>query len=533
MTLRKPHWLAAVGLAAAFSMSGCGESAQEGPSGKPTLLILAGSENKSLEPLVQQFCADRKITCELQYKGSLDIGLMTAPGAAGALPDAVWPASSLWIDLYDTGRKVKHLKSIYQSPIILGVEANTVKSLGWTGKPVTMADVVGAIEAGKLPYVMTSATQSNSGASAYLAMLNHALGGQISAQALDSPQAVAQIKSLLGAVVRSSGSSGWLKDLYVDSARKGQVYKAMWNYEFLIREANSDLSAAGLAPLTAIYPVDGMVMADSPLGFIDNGRGPDIEKHFLDLQAYLLDQKTGAREKIRATGRRIGGTTVADAQATQKWNWQPAMTVTNIGMPEPGVIRSALARYQEVLRKPSLTIFCLDKSGSMEGEGIAQLVKATQFLFDPKQTTNALVQWSARDRITLIPFSSEAETSVSASGDAAGQANLLLAGQKLSPDGGTDMYACGRAALDVLRKTPQAASYLPAIIMMTDGQSETDGRDAFVEDWKRGPRVPVFGVTFGDADKEQLEELAKLTGGRTFDGTKNLVEAFRSTRGYN
>ncbi len=502
-------------------------------SAKPTLTIMAGSENKSLEPMVQAFCAGRKITCRMIYKGSLDIGLATAPGASTDLPDAVWPASSIWLDLYDTGRQVKFTKSIYQSPIILGVERATAQSLGWVGKPVTMADVVGAIEAGKLPYLMTSATQSNSGASAYLSMLNHALGGQPTAASIESPQATAQITALLGAVERSSGSSGWLKDLYVESARKGKTYKAMWNYEFLIRETNAELATAGQPPLTAIYPVDGMVMADSPLGFIDTKRGPEIEQHFQALQAYLLDAKNGVRDKIRATGRRINGSTVADAAAEKGWNWQPAMTITNVGMPEPAVIRAALTRYQDVLRKPSLTVFCVDKSGSMEGKGIEELHKAAQFLFDARQATAALVQWSARDQIAFIPFDSAVGQPVRASGDAKGLSVLLAAGTSVSADGGTDMYSCAEAALTLIRTQPKSSQYLAAIIMMTDGQSETDHADDFITAWQRGPQVPVFGVTFGDADAQQLDDLAKRTGGRTFDGTKNLAEAFRATRGYN
>ncbi len=516
-----------------LALAGCGTSSSNEAKLDATLKIVAGSENKSLEPLVQKFCAERKITCAISYKGSLDIGMMTAPGASNTDVDAVWPASSIWIDLYDTGRKVKHLKSIYQTPVILGVERNTAQTLGWIGKPVMMQDIVAAIEVGKLPFLMTSATQSNSGASAYLAMLNHALGGQATAATINSPEATTQIKAIMMRVERSSGSSGWLKDLYVENAKSGKTYTAMWNYEFLIREANTELAAAGKAPLVAIYPVDGTVMADSPLGFVDHGRGPDIEAHFLALQAYLLDEKNGVRGDIRNSGRRIGGTTVADPQATQAWNWQPALTITNIGLPEPNVIRAALARYQEVLRKPSLTVFCLDKSGSMEGDGISQLTAAANFLFDPKQTAAALVQWSPRDQISLIPFDAVTGNPVTAAGDPAGQAVLLQAGTSLRADGGTDMYSCGRAALAIIRRTPNVASYLPAIIMMTDGQSDSAGKDNFMNDWRGGSAVPVFGVTFGDADKAQLDELARLTGGRVFDGKKNIAEAFRATRGYN
>ena len=36
-----------------------------------------------------------------------------------------------------------------------------------------------------------------------------------------------------------------------------------------------------------------------------------------------------------------------------------------------------------------------------------------------------------------------------------------------------------------------------------------------------------------NSDDSQLEELAEATGGRVFDGTQDLTEAFRSVKGYN
>ena len=74
--------------------------------------------------------------------------------------------------------------------------------------------------------------------------------------------------------------------------------------------------------------------------------------------------------------------------------------------------------------------------------------------------------------------------------------------------------------------------YLPALILMTDGRSERE--NDFAQVWRtQGHQIPVFGVTFGDADKTQLNQAADLTRARVFDGGKNLTEAFRSARGYN
>ena len=75
--------------------------------------------------------------------------------------------------------------------------------------------------------------------------------------------------------------------------------------------------------------------------------------------------------------------------------------------------------------------------------------------------------------------------------------------------------------------------YTPAIILLTDGQSEGSFR-AFADAYQElGAQVPVFSIMFGDADESQLEDLAELTNARVFDGREDLVGAFRSVKGYN
>ena len=95
------------------------------------------------------------------------------------------------------------------------------------------------------------------------------------------------------------------------------------------------------------------------------------------------------------------------------------------------------------------------------------------------------------------------------------------------------MYACAQQALQKITATANLSKYLPAIIIMTDGR--TDGSaDAFLDQWRNAPvRVPVFGITFGDADKSQLANLAQATSARVFDGGGDLAGAFRAARGYN
>ena len=154
--------------------------------------------------------------------------------------DAVWPANSMWISLGDTQRVVKDQQSIMRSPVVFGVKKSVAQRLGWIGRDVRVQDILDAAESGKLTFMMTSATQSNSGSSAYLGYL-YAFAGNpdiLTSEDLQNPEVQDKVKRILGQVDRSSGSSGWLKTLFLD---KYNDYDAMVNYEAIIIETNQEL----------------------------------------------------------------------------------------------------------------------------------------------------------------------------------------------------------------------------------------------------------------------------------------------------
>ena len=507
-------------------------AACSGPA--PPFAIVAGSENQSLEPIVTAFCRQRNVDCRITYRGSLDIAF-GLNGTAELDADAVWPAASLWIDVFDTGRRVKSVKSVAQLPLILGVRRSRAEALGWIGKPVSTRDILAAVEAGRLKFLMTSATQSNSGAAAYLAMLATGLGKSadpITMDDLENNDVRSHVKGLLRGVERTAGSSGWLADLYVQGEEGGQRFDAMWNYEATIKATNDTLVAAGREPLYAIYPSDGIIVSDSPLGFIERGRGAAIETFFAALQAHLLEPSV--QRRIAETGRRMIVGEKSPLAADPRTNLDPNRPLAVVRPPDPAVIRKALALYQEALRKPSLTAMCLDLSGSMQGLGERQLLEAVTSLFTPATAREFLVQWSPSDEIIVLPFDGRVRWTEKVGGSDSDQARLLARMLQLKAGGGTDFYTCAAEALAAMKAGLAKGEHLPAIVIMTDGKSQ-GSLQAFEALWRAEPKqVPVFGVTFGDgADRKQLELLAKLTGGRVFDGTKNLAEAFRTLRGYN
>ena len=399
-----------------------------------------------------------------------------------------------------------------------------------------MADILKAAQAGQFSFAMTSATQSNSGASAYLGFL-HALAGSpdvLTSKHLADPQLQEKIKALLGRIDRSSGSSGWLKTLVVENYDK---FQAMVNYESLIIEANKELTAQGKEPLIAIYPTDGLSISDSPLGYVDHG-SPEKEKIFNDLVAYLKSE--AVRKEIIGLGRRAGlvGFDAKDADPAvfnPAWGIDVTRVISPIPLPKEEVLREALDLYQAGgLRKPSATIYALDCSGSMEGKGIRQLKEAMTLLLDPVKSKKILIQPSARDIHIIVPFDAVPREVISKKGnDPQTLKELLGKVQQLRAGGGTDIYAAVIGGLEELKKAGPMDGYFPAVILMTDGQSDGSIESLREALHNQGYDVPVFSITFGEADERQLQDIARISGGKVFDGRKDMAKAFREAKGYN
>lgn len=500
--------------------------------GKPSeqFVIISGSENKSLEPILKEFGYDNGYDIHMKYKGSVDI--MLELSSAEIHYDAVWTANSLWIALGDKNRRVKYDKSVMSSPVVFGIRKSLAQKLGFVGRDVKVNDILRAIEEKKLKFMMTSATQSNSGASAYIGFLYALLNNPdvMEKKDLHNPVLKKRIQRLLSGINRSSGSSGWLKDLFL----KGN-YDAMVNYEAMIIEANRELERQGKETLYVVYPVDGIVLADSPLGYIHHG-SEKKEKFFKKLQAYLLSEKV--QKRIMNEGRRIafGDMSKADKRIfNPMWGIDTGRILSPITLPGSEVILEALTLYQTAFRKPSMTVFCLDFSGSMQGTGERELKKAMSTLLNQKSAGKYLIQASDDDIMMVVPFSNRILGKWIVRGNNRNKLKKLnVKIDSLRPVGSTDIYSPAIEGLRWIKKF-DIEKYVPAIILMTDGESNTgkvfrDFRDAWND---QGQDIPVFSIVFGRAVESQLRELSDLTRGRNFDGRKDLIKAFRKAKGYN
>ena len=490
--------------------------------------ILSGSENQELETIIQECSEATGVEIQMEYKGSVDIMRELENGAPDY--DAVWPASSIWVSMGDTGHLIKHSQSISMTPVVFGIRESLAEKLGFVGEKVSVNDILTAIRDGEMSFCMTSATQSNSGGSAYIGFLYALIGKQegLTAEDLQKPDLQADIRELLSGVERSSGSSDWLKDMFLEGD-----YDAMVNYECLIIDANQQLEEEGKEPLYVVYPYDGLSIADSPLGYVDHGDA-EKEEAFLAVQEYLLSDKTQA--EIEATGRRInaGGVSKENQDVfNSDWGIDTERILSPIQMPEAAVLTEALNVYQTSFKKPSLNIYCLDFSGSMSGTGEEQLKEAMAQILLQENARKNFLQANAGE-VNEVVFFDDTILDVQAAADDSDEA-LAELNQKVADfqiAGGTDIYRAAAEALEIASGY-DLKNYTPAIILMTDGRSNYNYSN-FEEVWNRYEEdIPIFSITFGDADPGQLEELAKISGGRVFDGTKDLTAAFRSVKGYN
>lgn len=500
-------------------------------SGK-TLRIVAGSENKELEPILETYAKKNKQNIEMTYLGSLDIMRMLQ---SDNIPyDAVWPASTIWLNMGDTHRKLKHTEITSTTPIVFGIRKSLAEKLGFVGQDdVSINEIMQAIASGKLKFAMTSATQSNSGASAYLGFLTALAGKQdegLTPEDLADSQLQEKIQTLLSGVNRSSSSSNWLVDLFLQSD-----YDAMVNYETLVIQTNNKLIEQGKEPLYLVYPHDGLAISDSPLAYVDNG-DKEMEDNFLKFQEYLLSDQ--AQNLIEQTGKRSAFGTVREANKKiykVEWGIDLNRVLSPIRLPQAKVIMTALSAYQTQFKKPALTFYVLDYSGSMSGGGYNQMIRALEQVLIPENAQVNLLRGTTKDITYIVPFNRDVVTVQRAKGNDRALVDLYNEAKDIDPGGGTSMYTAIDQVLSIIEQDYKSNldAYSPAIVVLSDGRANDDNTNMYRHYQNMGLDIPIFSIMFGDATEDELQDLATLSRARVFDGRENLIEAFQSVKGYN
>lgn len=489
--------------------------------------IISSSENEDIEPILKEFANQEGIDLQIEYAGTLEI---MEKLNAGEEYDAVWASNSIWLYMLDDEVKTSESKSTSINPVVFAVKEEKAKELGFTEKEIYTKDIVETIQNGNLKFSMSNPTQTNTGATAYLGLLSTIAGNPevLNESHLEDSSVKEQLVNLFNGLERSSGSEDFLEELFL----KGS-YEAVVTYESSIIKINKELEKRGEETLYVLYPIDGVSISDSPFAYIDNG-DDNKKEEFLKIRDYILSDD--GQEELAKLGRRTwygGINTSADKTVfNPDWGIDTNRYIVPIKFPSTDIIQDALSLYQTELRKPIHAIFCLDYSGSMKGNGYNELKSAMKYILTEEEAKKDLLQFTEKDKITIIPFSTNV-IDVWSTDNGANTSELLNLMLELRPTGSTNIYDTAMRALEIL-KDEDTNTYNLSVILMTDGLSNMGDKEEFHNyyiNYKK--EVPIYSIMFGDAYEDELQQIADLTNAKIFDGKTDLLKAFKEVRGYN
>ncbi|CBG70500.1 MULTISPECIES: substrate-binding and vWA domain-containing protein [Streptomyces] len=477
-----------------------------------TLRVLASSELADMKPVLERVEKDTGIKVRPTYMGTLDaVDLLARRGAKDAY-DAVWLSSNDYLRLRpDAARQIVSQTPVMSSPVAIGVKNETVGKLGWKPDTVTWSDIENAVADGKLTYGMTDPSRSNSGFSTLISVASGLSGAQSALTDADVARATPRLKRFFAGQKLTSGSSGWLATAY---DRRGDV-DALLNYESVLKSRPD---------LTVIRPRDGVVTADYPLSSLAS-TGTDVRD---DVRRLTDALRTPDVQRL-ITERTLRRPVVASVPPAAGLD-----TTRRRELPFPGsrsVAVGLLDAYENDLRRPSRTVYVLDTSGSMEGDRLDRLKTAL---------TELTGDFRDREEVTLMPFGSDVKSVrthvVRPADPKAGLDGIRADTRKLSAAGETAIYTSLRRAYEHLGAVDRDT--FTSIVLMTDGENTEGASPADFDDfYGRLPdaarHIPVFPILFGDSDRDELEHIAEVTGGRLFDATRGSLDgAFEEIRGY-
>ena len=514
-------------LAACDFSTGTTSTASEPPG---TLHVLAGSELKDLEPILPAMQSATGVNLKLDYVGTLDGAERIVGGDAAPLG---WFSSNRYLTLLQGSKNhIVAQNKVMLSPVVMGVKHSVAQRLGWSGKTdLTWKDIAAASKSGEFRFSMTDPASSNSGFSALVGVASAFAG---SGSALDSGQInSAALKDFFTGQKLTAGSSGVLADSFV---RSQNDFDALINYESVLLSLNSGGKLR--EQLDLLYPSEGIVTADYPLMLLKSDS--DTRTKYDKVVSYLRSSKV-QQQIMSSTSRRPA---VPSVQLDARF---PKQVLVELAFPGSlDVVNNLITAYLDQIRPPSSTTYVLDLSGSMQGDRLNSLKRALDNLTGLETSvTGSFARFRRREHITIVTFSAAVQdvrefdiNDVSPQSQDFVKLRAYIDG--LQAGGSTAIYDAMYRAYQVAAQRKGAdPNRFYSIVLMTDGENNS-GRDGnqFIQDFHRLPedaqKIKAFTVLLGEANPDQLKQLADLTGGQVFDSRKTpLSLVFKQIRGYN
>ncbi|MFE7465312.1 substrate-binding domain-containing protein [Streptomyces sp. NPDC057499] len=522
--------VAAQGGLLSFSKS-CGDSAVRlsvvaSPDIAPAVRAIADKARED-EVRTDGRCLDVSVLARDSYKVADTLSRNTrAPDFQVWLPD-----SDLWVDRAKgtgDGVPVTAGDSVATSPVAVAMVPSAAKGLGWPKRKYTWAELTAAVmESDKVR--LGSADPARSAAS-LIALAS--IGASSEKEGDDSGTRVAATAKLLAQ--RMSDSDSQVLSTLAQSDSGAERGNPRRNQAVLLSEQAAfthNAASSGGDGLDVFYPKDGAPLLNYPYMLVDDA-GMGTPESRAAMRFMTLLGEPGPQAVLAKHGFRDADGTAGPDVVSAAGGRKPQPYATAAEAPDAKVLQQTLGMWTITVQSARLTTV-VDASGSM-----ATIVPGrNQSRMDVTKASliQALDQFTPNDEIGLWEFA----TSLDGTRDyrrlvpAARLGDPVKGGgthrQKLSgafaalqpvPGGATGLYDTILASYKDAQAT-YAKGKFNAVVILTDGSNQDDlsiSRSALIAELRRiaDPErpVPLLAIAVGpEADREELNEVAKVTGG--------------------
>ncbi|MFC0526400.1 substrate-binding and VWA domain-containing protein [Phytohabitans kaempferiae] len=460
----------------------------------------------------------------------------------GPRPDVWTPDFSAWLSLAagrpDAAGVLPQEKpaSLATSPTVIGMQRPMAEALGWPQRALGWTDLIGAFQGGKtwaaygqpqwgaMRLGMADPTRSGAGLAAAMTIMDPDNNQEQTNDELYIALSASQLTSVTAedpaALLRQYSDAGE-RDLATLPAA----------IPVLERELALYSAASPRVPLVPIYPKEGAAYADYPFAVL---RAPWVDevrrKAAADLLAHL--QKPESRQAYEAAGFRDTAHATRD---TEMLNGERGFQ-NAIAEPERDATAEALTQMLGVwgvLQRSNNALLLLDVSGSMNDtvpgtdQSRLQLIQKAAIAGAGLLNNGTVIGlWAFATDLTPTTDYRELVAPGPAGGLIDGvPRRQAVAGavQGLRASGDTGLYDTIAAAYERMQKAwkPNAQNM---VVVMTDGKNEDDSGlslEQLLDKLRATARpdrpLPVLAIAVGPkADASALEQITKVTGGRTF-----------------
>lgn len=521
------------------------------------LVVSYGSEKKTwLEAELERWndsaprlASGRRVRAVGRPMGSGE-GVTQILDGTGQLPHVFSPASGAYLGLLNESWQSRpgNMKPVAPpgeplvlSPMVIAIWRPMAEALGWPERQLGWADLLkvardprgwgafGRDEWGDFKLGHTSPEFSTSGLLSVLAIAAAGRQGdgppRLTAADVANPKVATYLAEVEDSVVHYGKSTGFFADKMLE---RGPAYlSAAVLYENLVIESYQRAGAPAM-PLVAMYPAEGTFWADHPYAVLDAPWvTPDHAQAAAALQRALHER--AAQERAVALGFRAADPSVPVAAPVDAAHGvDPKQPQNVLEVPEPAVLRALIELWRSN-KKASDVVLVFDKSGSMEGQPLAEAKSGAKAF---------LASLDPRDRVTLLFFDGRVYKPVGPLEVGANRKGLEDRIDGVVAAGGTALYDAVSRAVELLQKDAARSSRrIRAVVAMTDGIDESSTTQLDALRTRLGGeegRVAVFTVAYGaKADATVLGQIADAAHGAFARGdVSSIIGVFRDLAAY-